>query len=454
MSRYKVYPEYKDSGVEWIGKIPNHWKMLYSKWIFKERNIKATLDDDQLTASQKYGVISQKEFMRLENQKVTQVILNPEILKYVKEGDFVISMRSFQGGIEYSLYSGSISSAYVPLYSIQNISSSFFKYLFKSQPYIQALQSTSNLIRDGQALRYNNFIQINLPIFHIEEQQKIADFLDYETSKIDQLINKQKVLIELLKEKRQALISQAVTKGLNPKVKMKDSGIEWLGEVPEHWEIKPLKRIGYILSGYAFDSSLFKTEGIRVLKIANIQTLKLDWTDESFIDSKYYERLKNFALLDGDIVFALTRPIISTGIKAAIVHIKDEKILLNQRNACLRFFKGFYKEYFYYVLFSQYFLVQFENSIDATGQQPNISPIDIGNLKILCPPYAEQKAIYEYLRCKISDMDILMEKATKAVNLFQERRTALISAAVTGKIDVRDWQSPNAIDTMTNITPN
>ena len=201
----------KDSGVEWLGKIPEHWETLYSKWLFKERNKKATKNDEQLTASQKYGVISQKEFMELESQKVTQVILNPGILKYVKSGDFVISMRSFQGGIEYSPYSGSISSAYVPLYPIQKIDTLYFKYLFKSRPYIQALQSTSNLIRDGQALRYNNFIQIPLPIVSNQEQREIGLFLESEITKINQLINKAIQSIDLLKERRTTLISAAVT---------------------------------------------------------------------------------------------------------------------------------------------------------------------------------------------------------------------------------------------------
>ena len=201
----------KDSGVEWLGKIPEHWETLYSKWLFKERNTKATKNDEQLTASQKYGVISQKEFMELESQKVTQVILNPGILKYVKSGDFVISMRSFQGGIEYSPYSGSISSAYVPLYPIQKIDTLYFKYLFKSRPYIQALQSTSNLIRDGQALRYNNFIQIPLPIVSNQEQREIGLFLESEITKINQLINKAIQSIDLLKERRTTLISAAVT---------------------------------------------------------------------------------------------------------------------------------------------------------------------------------------------------------------------------------------------------
>lgn len=462
MSRYKAYSEYKNSEIKWLGEVPKNWDIKRIKFIARINPPKSelsSLEKDMYVSFLPMECIGEQGELDLSNKKQLCEVLNG--YSYLAENDIALAKITpcFENGKAAVIKNvcNNIAFATTEVITIRCFHKSSIKFLFyllKSSPF-KNMAEGSMYGAGGQKRVADSFVanyHFSLPTN--KEQQKIADFLDYETSKIDQLINKQKALIELLKEKRQALISQAVTKGLNPHVKMKDSGIEWLGEVPGHWEIKPLKRIGYILSGYAFDSSLFITEGIRVLKIANIQTLKLDWTDESFIDSKYYERLKNFALLDGDIVFALTRPIISTGIKAAIVHIKDEKILLNQRNACLRFFKGFYKEYFYYVLFSQYFLVQFENSIDATGQQPNISPIDIGNLKILCPPYAEQKAIYEYLRCKISDMDVLMEKATKAVSLLQERRTALISAAVTGKIDVRNWQSPNTVDTMTNITPN
>ena len=142
----------RDSGVEWLGEEPAHWGLGCSKWMFRERKTKAHKSDEMLTASQKYGVIPQKEFMRLEQQKIVQVQKGYDILKHVETDDFVISMRSFQGGIEYSSYAGAVSSAYVPLVSVKAICNGYFKYLFKSKQYIQALQSTTNLVRDGQAL--------------------------------------------------------------------------------------------------------------------------------------------------------------------------------------------------------------------------------------------------------------------------------------------------------------
>lgn len=201
----------KDSGVEWLGMVPEHWEVWQSRRLFTQRKERLMAEDEQLTASQKYGVIPQKLFMELEDQRVMQVFTGSEILKHVEPNDFVISMRTFQGGIEHSAYRGCVSSAYVPLIPSKKVLPEFFRYLFKSLTYIQALQSTTNLVRDGQALRFDNFAQVPLPVVTLDEQHRIVDFLDSETNKIDKLIEKSKKSIELAKEHRTALISAAVT---------------------------------------------------------------------------------------------------------------------------------------------------------------------------------------------------------------------------------------------------
>lgn len=201
----------KDSGVKWLGKVPKHWEIIQSRRLFAERKDRAQEGDEQLTASQKHGIVSQQEFMELEGRRVVQVITGSEILKRAKENDFVISMRSFQGGLEWCRRVGSMSSAYIALIPIKHVIPQFFAYLFKSKPYIQALQSTSNLVRDGQALRFENFSLVDLVIIPDEEQQAIADYLDVQTAKIDTLIDKARQVIELMKERRTALISAAVT---------------------------------------------------------------------------------------------------------------------------------------------------------------------------------------------------------------------------------------------------
>lgn len=201
----------KDSGVQWLGCIPDHWQVWRSKRLFLRRADRAGAGDEQLTASQEYGVIPQKDFMLREGRRVVQVVTGTEILRRVEANDFVISMRSFQGGIEWSQFSGAISSAYVPLIPTDRVYSRFFAYLLKSSRYIQALQSTSNLVRDGQALRYENFCLVDLPLPPLSEQRSIAAFLHDETQRISTLTATIQVAIGHLKEYRTALIAAAVT---------------------------------------------------------------------------------------------------------------------------------------------------------------------------------------------------------------------------------------------------
>lgn len=204
--------EMKDSGVKWIGEIPVNWQAVNPRWLFAQRKDRAKKGMEQYTASQKYGVISQKDYMNRIGGSIVTVQKDFDILKMVCEGDFVIHMRSFQGGLEYSEHTGSISSAYVMLIPQKNTGECrYFKWLFKSASYINALQSTSNLIRDGQAMRYSNFIQIIIPYPPLDEQQQIADFLDTKCSEIDAIIADKKRQRGILAEYKKSLIYEYVT---------------------------------------------------------------------------------------------------------------------------------------------------------------------------------------------------------------------------------------------------
>ena len=204
--------EMKDSGIKWIGKIPINWQAVNPRWLFAQRKDRAKKGMEQYTASQKYGVISQKDYMNRIGGSIVTVQKDFDILKMVCEGDFVIHMRSFQGGLEYSKHTGSISSAYVMLIPQKNTGECrYFKWLFKSASYINALQSTSNLIRDGQAMRYSNFIQIIIPYPPLDEQQQIADYLDTKCSEIDAIIADKKRQRGILAEYKKSLIYEYVT---------------------------------------------------------------------------------------------------------------------------------------------------------------------------------------------------------------------------------------------------
>jgi len=427
------YPKYKDSGVEWLGEVPEHWGVGQSRRIFALRNERAAESDQQLTASQEHGVIYQEDFVRLEGRRVVQVIKGADILKHVEPNDFVISMRSFQGGIEWCKLRGCISSAYVMLIPCERIHCGFFSYLLKSQSYIQALQTTSNLVRDGQALRYENFTKVNLPLVPMEEQAGIAEFLDGETGKIDELVAEQQRLMELLKEKRQAVISHAVTKGLNPRAPMKPSSIEWLGDVPEHWEVVGLTKYLSLLVDYRGRTPTKVDEGVFLITARNIRDGKIDYTaSEEFIDEAEYEdvmRRGKPAL--GDVLFTTEAPL------GQVANIDRTDVALAQRVIKFRGQPGILDNYFlkYWLMgtFSQSDMEQLATGSTALG----IKGSKVGQLRLCLPPNEEQVTIASFLAEELTKLDALAAEAQKAIDLLQERRTALISAAVTGQIDVR-----------------
>lgn len=201
----------KDSGVEWLGKVPAHWEVSQSRRLFAVRSEPALPEDQMLTASQKYGVLLQSDFVEREGRRVVEVIMGKDSLRHVEPDDFIISMRSFQGGLEWSRLRGCTSFHYVMVTPIKWVHAAFFAYLFKCLPYIQALRSTTDLIRDGQELRYSHFAKVPLPVIPVEEQGEIAEFLDQEIGKYDELLSQSERFIGLLQDRRAALISAAVT---------------------------------------------------------------------------------------------------------------------------------------------------------------------------------------------------------------------------------------------------
>jgi type I restriction enzyme, S subunit len=427
------YPKYKDSGVAWLGDVPEHWEIWQSRRMFSLRTERAHADDEQLTASQKHGVIPQKLFMEIEEQRVVQVLLNSEILKHVEPGDFVISMRSFQGGIEYAPYRGCISSAYVMLIPTATIDGGFFKYLFKSQTYIQALQSTTNLVRDGQALRFQNFSLVPLPNIPLAEQTKIASFLDRETSKIDSLVGEQRRLIELLKEKRQAVISHAVTKGLNPHAPLKPSGIEWLGDVPEHWEAKRLKQLSRIITDGEHISPSVIDDGVPLLSAKDVRDWRIDYDVDKYVTEEdavqFWKRCKPEK---GDVL------IVSRGATVGRIGVVEKSTafcLMGSVILC-KPMSQYEAAFLYFVLNAKHSQTSLWFSSASSAQQA-IYIRDVAEVPVAAPPAHERDLIVTLLTRETANLDALTAEAERGIELLQERRTALISAAVTGKIDVR-----------------
>lgn len=202
----------KESGARWCPLIPAHWQTTNPKALFYLRNQRAFPGERQLTASQKHGIMYQDEFMELEGQQVVTVEKDFSILKHVEPNDFVISMRSFQGGLEYSEVSGCISSAYVMLIpNADKVYPPFWKWFFKSSKYINAIQSTTNLVRDGQAMRYANFVMVPLFIIPMDEQQRIAEYLNDRVAQIDAILTEKRAQLATLEEYKKSLIFEYVT---------------------------------------------------------------------------------------------------------------------------------------------------------------------------------------------------------------------------------------------------
>ncbi|HKN05090.1 MAG TPA: restriction endonuclease subunit S [Buttiauxella sp.] len=445
MAKYKAYPEYKDSGVEWLGKIPEYWNILTGKRIFQSVRTPALNNDEQLAASQKYGVIPQSLMMQLNDSKVMLALKGTDSFRHVDENNFVISLRSFEGGIEHSKYSGCVSPAYTVLKNTKPISYNYYRYLLKCAPFIVALQSSTDSLRDGKSINYEQFGALNLPLTSISEQSHIASFLDYETAKIDNLMEKQQQLIELLKEKRQAVISHAVTKGLDPDVQMKDSGVEWLGDVPEHWTIKPLRYLGDCQNGINIGAEAFGS-GFPFVSYGDAYKNRVLPENGSGLVQSTAEDRRKYSLLRGDVLFTRTSETIEE-IGFASACIKSIE------NAC---FAGFlirfrptssdlcieYSKYYFSNQLLRIFFTKEMNLITRASLSQDL----LKTMPVVIPPVDEQIKIAELLDSISEKFDQLQLLGEEQIKYLQERRTALISAAVTGKIDVRDWVAPDTQD--------
>ena len=432
------YPKYKDSGVEWLGEVPEHWGGSQSRRLFSLRDERARPTDRQLTASQEHGILLQEDFIRLEGRRVVEVIKGADILKHVEPNDFVISMRSFQGGIERSTMSGCISSAYVMLEPRERIHGPFFAYALKSAPYIQALQMTTNLVRDGQALRFGNFVQVDLPLVPLEEQRDIASFLDRETAKIDELVAEQQLLMELLKEKRQAVISHAVTKGLNPDTTMKPSGVEWLGAVPAHWNIfrmSGLARGGNdgFMDGDWVETPYITDSGVRLIQTGNVGVGRFKEQGYRYISEESFTELNCTEVEPGDLLICrladpVGRACVAPNLGGKMITSVDVCILKPRPDMLAR--------YLAYVLSSSEYL-GFMAGQCRGGTRDRVSRTFLGSVRLAVPAPAEQDVIACFLDLETTKLDELLAKQESSLELLQERRAALIAAAVTGKIDVR-----------------
>ena len=433
MAKYQKYAEYKDSGVEWLGDIPSHWE---------------TCSISKLFAIKAGGDVDLKNFSEDRSEEYPYPIYtnaNDEnsIYGYSKVANYQANSItvSGRGEVGFSVYRDHPFEAIIRLLVLTPQKKCYPKF------YAYYINEVINFRVESSAIGQLSTLQISpyktvLP--SIDEQKLISNYLDHETAKIDSLITKQEKLIELLKEKRQAVISHAVTKGLNPDVAMKDSGVEWLGEVPAHWEVS---RVGWLCEfiSYGFTNPMPSTdEGPYMLTATDIEFGRVKYEGARRTSIEAFRNLLSPKSKPqaGDILVTKDGTLGRTALFDG-----DNEVCISQSVALLRLQKKIVLPEFLVRAFSA---ADYKSKIIFEAGGTTIKHIYISTLSkmnFVLPPMHEQKTIVDELKSKLADMDQLIDQAINASNLLGERRTALISSAVTGKIDVRNWQHPNEAKT-------
>ncbi|RDD72753.1 restriction endonuclease subunit S [Paracoccus versutus] len=436
----KPYPAYKESGVEWLGMVPEGWETRRFKTFLREREERSTTGAEVLLSVSAYAGVTP----RAEGLDAGEFLSRAESLEGYKVchvGDLVMNiMLAWNRAQGITQYGGIVSPAYAVFSCDKAVDRGFLNYLVRSDNYCLYFKAFSAGVIDSRLRLYpEQFVALSCIFPPLPEQQAIAAFLDRETAKIDGLIEEQRRLIALLAEKRQATISHAVTRGMNPDASLKPSGVEWLGDIPEGWEVVRASRVLRVQSGFAFPSEGFSNDpaDTPLLRGVNISPDGLRWDETVFWPREGNDRLKPFELKVGDVVIGMDRPWIASGLRIAQVGEEDIPSLLLQRVG--RFQVG--SEANPKFILHQYADDRFMHFLapDLTGVSvPHISPSQIESFHIVLPPRNEQDEIVGYLHDVLIKLDTLTETATTAITLLQERRAALISAAVTGKIDVRE----------------
>ena len=407
----KRYSEYKDSGVGWLGEIPRHWVLRKMKFSFEERSQKGFPTLPLLAATQNHGVIRKSDY---ENRTV-EATKSLDTLKLVEVGDFVISLRSFQGGIELCHDRGIISPAYTIL-KPTHIKSCYFKYLGKSPVYLQLLKSMVTGIREGQNIDYGKLRENLIPIPTEAEQEAIANYLDKVTSKIDAAIAQQQKMIELLNERKQIIINNAVTKGLDPTAKMKPSGIPWLGNIPAHWEIIKYRYLFYNLDNLRQPITADKRSR---------NNPQYDYYGASGVIDKidYYNVDDTVLLIGEDGANLLLRNL-------PLVYKAKGRFWVNNHAHILKPIRDDYDYLAYAMEAADYTLF-------ITGSaQPKLSQSNLNCVKLPIPPIVEQHTIVDYLKKRLEKIDDAINEKNKILGLLQERKQIIINEVVTGKVKV------------------
>ena len=430
--QFKQYPSYKNSGVEWLGDVPDEWD-IYPFWhLFNRKEITNKTQEQLLSVYLDRGVILHSEGGGMVHKPAD----NLEKYQLVEVNDFVMNnQQAWRGSVGVSPYKGIVSPAYLIFSFNKKICApKFFKYFLRDKGVVDQFMIASMSVGTIQRqVKWHLLKTIQLSIPSLIEQNTIANFLDTETARIDNLISKQEKLIELLEEQRKSIISHAVTKGLNPNAPMKDSGVEWLGEVPEHWDVAVVKRAFIVKLGKMLQpDQKDETDVIKkYLKASN-----LTWDGVKDIDNEMWfskNDLKKLKLEIGDLLVAEGGDV---G-KSCIFDSNEEFYYQNSVNR-VRGQKNNANKFLYYWLFT----LKYSGYIDILCNKSTIAHFTAEKLNetiLLLPDSVEQNEIIAYLERENGKINQLILKQQSLIEKLKEYRASIISHAVTGKIDVMEF---------------
>lgn len=423
------YESYKDSGVQWLGEIPSHWGLRRTKYVWQETDTRSEFGSEQLLSVSQYdGVREAQSDSRSESLKG---------YKIVKQDELVINiMLAWLGGLGVSKHEGIVSPAYC-VYKLQDAQNPrFLHYLYRTPIYLaEFARHSTGIVPSRWRMYTDDFGEVLTLLPPIEEQNAMVAYLDTVTSKIDTAIAQQQKMIDLLNERKQIIINNAVTKGLNPNVKMKDSGVDWIGEIPEEWEVKKLKYCVDILPGYAFPSDNFTENGIKLLRGINVSPNKIRWEDTVYWKTEINSSIARYLLKENDLVLGLDRPWINSGTRIAFIHKEQLPCLLLQRVCRIRPIKNTSIRFIYYLLTSDLFYNALVS--DTSGVSvPHISTDQVGKITMCFPSIFDQEQIVLFLDKKLSTISDSIKEHESLISLLQERKQIIINEVVTGKVKV------------------
>ena len=391
------------------------------KSLLGERNERGHTSEPLLAATQSQGVVLKEKYDSrtvLPSNEVDQ-------FKLVREGDFVISLRSFQGGIEYAYDQGIVSPAYTVIYPYNPLNGDYLTRLFKSRPFVQNLTTCVTGIREGQNIDYARLQIQTVPVPPTDEQAAIVRFLDHADEQIQRYIAGKERLIALLEEERQALVHQAVTRGLDPNVRLKPSGVEWLGDVPEHWEVT---RTRFLLKETDRRSTTGNETHLsmsQVLGLVPSHQVEQSLISDSYVGGKLCE--------EGDLVLNRLKAHLGVFALADQEGVVSPDYSVFQRRTELKM------EYFAQVL--RLPALRPELRIRSKGIVEGFWRLytgDLFDIRLPVPPVAEQVSIVDNLSRMTGKLDATIARTRRQINLMNEYRTRLIADVVTGQLDVRE----------------